>query len=378
MNALDPRTVILLSGIMGGLMSMVLFFMRRSYPASITGLGEWAWSLFVLFLAGVFASLRDHAPIGLTSALPNLLITSGMYLAYVGSRRFFKLPVSHAGHIGLIAVVNLVLLWFTLAEPSYHARILVLTPLMAYLLGIHAALLLRQRQTRFSHRFVSVMLCIATANEGLRLATALTMSVGETLFDRQPQNLLHITAYPVLMLLMAIGMVLLATDRLRSELEYLATHDSLTNTLTRRHMSETCEQEVARCRRHGRSMALLALDLDHFKAINDAHGHQTGDSALIRFVDTVNALLRRGDELGRFGGEEFIVLLPETTQTEAMLVAERIRATCEADTSTPRYTVSIGVAAYLSATDTVDKLLAQADAAMYRAKASGRNRVESA
>lgn len=376
MNAIDPRTVILISGVMGGLMSMVLFFMHRSYPVSIKGLREWAWALAILFLAGVLASLGGVASIWVASVLPNVLIPSGMYLAYVGSRRFFGLTVKHAAHVWLITAVNLVLLWFAVVAPSYHLRMLVLTPLLAYLTGIHAYVVMRQHQPRFSHRFVVAVLCLASLNEVVRMATALTLSAGDTLFDRQPQNLLHITLYPFLMLLMAIGMLLLATDRLRTEMQYLATHDSLTNTLTRRHINETCEQELARCRRHGRAMALLAVDLDHFKTINDTHGHQVGDRVLIRFVDTVNALLRRGDELGRFGGEEFVVLLPETALPEALLVAERIRAACQADTGAPPYTVSIGVAGYQSDTDTVDSLLGRADAAMYRAKAKGRNQVE--
>ena len=375
MNVIDPRTIILISGVMGGLMSMVLFFMHRSYPVSIAGLREWAWSLAILFLAGVLASLGGMASPWLANIAPNALICCGMYLAFVGSRRFFGQAVRHAGHFGLIAFVNLLLLWFTVAQPWYLARVLILTALLAYLTGAHAWLVLRQSQLSFSHWFVGTVLCLASLNEVVRLVTALTLPVGDTVFDRQPQNLLHITLYPFLMLLMAIGMVLLATDRVRAQMQYLATHDSLTNTLTRRHMNETCEQELARCRRHGRAMALLTVDLDHFKTINDTHGHQVGDRVLIRFVATVNTLLRRGDELGRFGGEEFVVLLPETALPEALLVAERIRAACQTDAGMPPYTVSIGVAAYLSEADTVDSLLGRADAAMYRAKAGGRNQV---
>ena len=98
MNAIDPRTVILISGVMGGLMSMVLFFMHRSYPVSIAGLREWAWSLAILFLAGVLASLGGMASPWLANIAPNALICCGMYLAFVGSRRFFGQAVRHAGH----------------------------------------------------------------------------------------------------------------------------------------------------------------------------------------------------------------------------------------------------------------------------------------
>lgn len=143
-------------------------------------------------------------------------------------------------------------------------------------------------------------------------------------------------------------------------------------------MNEACAKELERCHRHGRRMAVLVIDLDHFKTINDTWGHQRGDQVLVRFVSQVNALLRQPDLLGRYGGEEFLVLLPETTLLEALAVAERIRETCALPRQEPGCTASIGVTTNHKDTDTVDSLLARADAAMYRAKAHGRNRVESA
>jgi diguanylate cyclase (GGDEF)-like protein len=125
-------------------------------------------------------------------------------------------------------------------------------------------------------------------------------------------------------------------------------------------------------------MALLIMDLDQFKAINDAHGHQRGDRVLIDFVAKANGLLRRADQMARFGGEEFVALLPETTLEEAQAVAERIRAASAQPGKEPACTVSIGVTTNHTTGDNVDSLIARADAAMYRAKAKGRNRVETA
>lgn len=124
-------------------------------------------------------------------------------------------------------------------------------------------------------------------------------------------------------------------------------------------------------------MSLLLMDLDHFKAINDSYGHQSGDKALMEFVSRVRTLLRRSDQLGRFGGEEF-VLLPETTLDVALLVAERIRTMIDQSTTEPHYTVSIGVTTNQLANDNLDTLLARADSALYRAKDQGRNRVAAA
>jgi diguanylate cyclase (GGDEF)-like protein len=197
-------------------------------------------------------------------------------------------------------------------------------------------------------------------------------------FDKSVFQLVYVTSFAVCILLFSIGLVLMATERLRTELEHLVTHDALTSALTRSRMNEACERELERCRRHGHSMALLMMDLDHFKAINDTYGHQTGDRVLVGFVSKVKTLLRSADLLGRFGGEEFIAVLPETTLEEAIAVAERILQISPQSELAPSCTVSIGVTTNHKDSDTADTLLARADNAMYRAKARGRNRLETA
>ncbi len=163
-------------------------------------------------------------------------------------------------------------------------------------------------------------------------------------------------------------------------LRLLSITDSLTGTSNRRHFVEAAEQELARARRYGHPSSLLMLDIDHFKSINDTHGHAVGDEALRTFTAACRALLRESDLLGRTGGEEFAILLPETDVAGARMVAERIRR-CTAEllvparTETVRFTVSIGVACCAAGTRDVDAMLSSADEALYRAKAAGRNRV---
>ncbi|MDQ2101618.1 sensor domain-containing diguanylate cyclase [Azospirillum isscasi] len=163
-------------------------------------------------------------------------------------------------------------------------------------------------------------------------------------------------------------------------LRQLSITDSLTGTSNRRHFVEAAEQELARVRRYGRPASLLMLDIDHFKSINDTHGHAVGDEALRAFTAACRGLLRENDLLGRTGGEEFAILLPETDVAGARMVAERIRRrTAElavpAGAETVRFTVSIGVACCAAGTRGVDAMLSSADEALYRAKAAGRNRV---
>jgi len=135
------------------------------------------------------------------------------------------------------------------------------------------------------------------------------------------------------------------------------------------------ELEVARAERTRTPLAIAIADIDHFKAVNDRHGHLAGDAVLSLISATMSALLRDYDLLGRFGGEEFAICLPHTEPDEAYQVAERLREKIALITveQNVRITISIGVASLESAHRTVDELVAAADAALYRAKASGRN-----
>ena len=169
--------------------------------------------------------------------------------------------------------------------------------------------------------------------------------------------------------------------RLNEELSRQARSDALTGCANRRHFIEALEMERQRAERYATPFCLLSLDLDHFKLVNDRHGHPCGDAVLRHLVAVVQASLRPTDLLGRLGGEEFSVLLPQTTVQEAGIIAGRIRATVEAEparwgTQDIPVTVSIGVAQWLASDgEPADALLARCDEAMYAAKHAGRNRV---
>lgn len=179
----------------------------------------------------------------------------------------------------------------------------------------------------------------------------------------------------------AIVLVLLngVVRRFRSRIETLATLDSLTGLPNRRGFDLLAAQALNEAQRETKPLAALLLDLDHFKQLNDEHGHLAGDVVLAGFARDLQASLRQADIICRWGGEEFIVLLKDTDSARAQMIAEKTRLHVEAQ----RYayngkplqvTVSIGLTALL-ADDTLHSLLARADHALYRAKQSGRNRV---
>lgn len=183
----------------------------------------------------------------------------------------------------------------------------------------------------------------------------------------------------------ALVMVADITTRKRMEesLRRLSIQDSLTGLFNRRHFFTIAEQEFERSQRYGHPLALLMLDIDHFKQINDTHGHLVGDQVLRAVASIMRNSLRRADLLARYGGEEFVMLLPETTLLTALATASRLCTALAAeplatDQGTVAVTASIGVAALtVCAGRTLTQLLSWADRAMYDAKQAGRNQVHS-
>jgi len=171
-------------------------------------------------------------------------------------------------------------------------------------------------------------------------------------------------------------------------LQIMMQFDPLTNCLCRTEIFSRIEQEIDRSKRNHRPFALLEMDIDHFKNVNDQYGHQVGDEILHSLIQISKNELRAIDDIGRIGGEEFLILLPETSEGQALEIAERLRARIEQtlhQTSAPKpisITISIGVTLFspqehseLSGNDLEQKLIKQADIAMYQAKNAGRNRV---
>ena len=169
---------------------------------------------------------------------------------------------------------------------------------------------------------------------------------------------------------------LIQLRRTQAALELLATHDPLTGALNARTFTERLGQELDRNRRYNRPIALLYLDLDDFKVVNDRHGHPTGDAVLQLVADAMRTTVRQSDIVGRLGGDEFAVLMPETEGPVAHAAATRLAANLrDVFRGTPAVTVSIGVVSALGVVTSPDALLSRADQAMYEAKRAGKDRV---
>lgn len=174
-----------------------------------------------------------------------------------------------------------------------------------------------------------------------------------------------------------------AREELAGKLTELASTDSLTGAATRRRLTEMAEHERRRCHRDGKPLSLIVTDIDNFKAINDRHGHAAGDAALQAFVDRLRGELRESDVVGRMGGEEFAIVLPDSDLAHSAQVAERLRNVAAATPvlwhGTPiELTASFGVAQLNGPADSLDAVLSRADKGLYEAKRAGRNRVVAA
>ncbi|MDD5228214.1 MAG: diguanylate cyclase [Methylococcales bacterium] len=206
---------------------------------------------------------------------------------------------------------------------------------------------------------------------------------GELIVGEQSKIIGTIQSLPECDQIAMLGVIQDITERKKLEwqLEELANTDYLTGCANRRHFMQRASQEFLRARRYGSDLSVLMLDLDHFKIINDKYGHEAGDTTLKKFVARCNVTLREVDLIGRIGGEEFAIMLPETRSDQAVEVAKRI---CQSiaveevllrDQEPIHFTVSIGVANMIEDDAQFDAILKRADQALYQAKHEGRNRV---
>jgi diguanylate cyclase (GGDEF)-like protein len=179
---------------------------------------------------------------------------------------------------------------------------------------------------------------------------------------------------------LAFGFVLMMHYQNATELQLQARRDSLTGALNRRSMDEEFSRLIALHARTSEPLAIMMIDVDHFKVVNDHYGHLVGDQVLRQLAALTQGTIRKQDYFARYGGEEFCILMPITTEDEAMRLAERLRQVyqdlpMEAASGVWHSTISIGVADSNSAVLTPHTLIAAADKALYTAKQSGRNRV---
>ncbi|MFC5461001.1 GGDEF domain-containing protein [Massilia niabensis] len=365
-------------------MSVVMLLVLTSLKASrVVGVKEWRQANAIAVLALLLFAARGALPDLLTIEGANGLFLVTIALMYAGFRRHLGLPVQGARLLvgGLLTLGGVAAFHYGL--DSIEVRTVSVSMFHGTLcLAIGASVpVSADARLRYPTLFTKVAaLALGTAHGVRGLVYAIEAWMPGT-FDAMPTyNLVFMALGTLALPALTLGAVMMANARILAAAAHAADHDHLTGAASRRAFSAFAEREHARAQGSGSPLALLLFDVDHFKRINDSHGHGVGDRVLREIVERTREAVREVDYCGRLGGEEFAVLLPDTDAAAALAVAERVRAALDtALEPVPAgqavcYTVSIGVA-MLEEGEALDGLMARADAALYKAKAGGRNRV---
>jgi diguanylate cyclase (GGDEF)-like protein len=361
--------------------SLIWAYVACTYP-KLEAAKFWAASSAVGAFGGFLAMLVVVFEGSLWPLLAGgTVLTFAVCLAATGIERFYERPGSWLRGVLITAVSSACIVFFIIVHDSATMRVLVYSIGQSLPLALTLKLLFSRKHGR--------------ASPGARLAGAIASLIIALFTVRAFGNLLGIDlsfmhsslaqglvtlALIFLSMSLNFGFLLMAIDRLRNEVADLALIDDLTGVGNRRQLVQRLTEECARSERSGEPFALLVVDLDGFKQINDTHGHAAGDACLQHFTLMAQTRLRPGDLLARTGGDEFCIVLPSSTLREGVMIARRVLEVCRQDAegcvgNDIPIAVSIGVAQWNREIGAFpDRLIAAADHALYDAKKDGRNR----
>ena len=380
---LDLATLTLLGALQALLLAPLLLVATRAYTGvARTSLRVWGVVLLLQAFGWVLAALRGQISDWLSIVLSNgLLITS-----YAGTTCALRLLLGVPQRRALLAVIGLAV-WlgigrFGVVQPDYRLRVYIAAAMVA----CYSALLfwpLRHALRAggsIAQRVMVLVILAAVVAWILRLHELLVgTQTPPGLLVATPGNVVNLVYGAIEPVFASIGFLLMYNEAAQADLRRLARTDPLTGALNRLALEEEARRLFGRAGAPS-GLAVLMLDADHFKAINDRHGHAGGDRVLAALAHGVGARLRPGDVLGRVGGEEFLVLLPHTDLATATALAEELRAHVASqplglDGLAQAITVSIGVAVRDATDGDADALIRRADHSLYEAKRAGRNRI---
>ncbi|MED5597352.1 GGDEF domain-containing protein [Janthinobacterium sp. P210006] len=365
--------------LMCGAMSIVMFSVYRSFRREVHGLGHWAAGLLLLVCASLLFGTREMLPPALSMLAANAVLVAGIGLSMLGTEKFYGLAPSHRAYLLILSLAIAGSGWWLLVRPDFSMRVTVFSLLVFLFYARQVQLVWRYGERHFSSFFFGALMLLQAVVVLARGVSALLhggASVDLTVAGTPAGIYLAVANF--MALLLTVGFMTVATRRLQQILERRSTHDPLTQVLNRRGFGDAYAREIDNLRRHRLPLTLLSIDLDYFKLINDRHGHAVGDQVLAHVATVIGGALRESDCVARFGGEEFVVLMPDMPPQNALGVAERIRALLHEPNHAglPACTVSIGVACQASVMEGLEELLSRADAALYLAKERGRDRIE--
>lgn len=381
--SLDIRTTVMIAALLALIVGASLRYALRDYPASLLpSIRLWILGILLLPTGWMLYGLRSNIPDLLAIVVANGLLALAFAKQVEAVRCFVGRPVNRALIYAPVVAVVLCELAFTYVMPSMRLRGVTVSAIIGVQLASAVMALMWQGQPRRrSHLLtaaafsaLALALFARAANESLS-AQALSAP-----FASSPMQTVAFGLAAVFPVAATLGFLLMCNDRLHQELKHHASVDTLTGINNRRTLDELATGAIARALQNNERLAMLMLDADHFKHINDVHGHEGGDEALRILSEVLRRSLHTDAMAGRVGGEEFVVVLPQADEPSARASAERLRAAIEDTVFHIRgervpLRVSIGIA-MIEDGDDFASLLRRADQAMYAAKRAGRNCVQ--
>ena len=376
---LDLRTMVFIYvGIRIGLAVVLIYLWRvqHNYPPA----RDWAVAALISGLGLFCFALRGLAPVWVSEVLSNALVLPGWMIFDFGIvRAAGRQPPLRLG-LAICALGVGSAAWHSLVSQNHAGQVLTQNLVFAFfdLYAAYACWKVSEANRVLTFRLIAGLLAL--------LAMTCLWRMASDVFDLAANSRLAMPTivlvaasmftFPMIVMLLALQ----TAQSLQGKINDQARHDMLTGAFNRRAFDEFVNREWSRTVRHDYPFCVLTVDVDHFKRFNDRHGHQTGDTTLVEVSRAAQAALRADDIWCRYGGEEFVALLPNTTIEQALTVAERLRCSVAGTAIASRkgplsVSVSVGVAERGTAQTHWSEVLAASDAALYRAKAAGRNRV---
>ncbi|QYY28674.1 GGDEF domain-containing protein [Cupriavidus pinatubonensis] len=377
-----PTALLVITAALSAMMLAIVWSLRR---CGLPGVPDWCNANLLVTISLVLFTLRGYVNDIFSLVMANAALAGALALFYAGCVRFCGgQPRWGRLAAGLLATMAVVVAWRYVFD-VFTTRVVAVSAFHAVLCALTGITLIRWRpRSRFGHYHLTTAgfaLFFALGHTARGLLSAFSLMGDPYSLQSLGLNTFFLTLGALVMPALTMGAVLMIHDTMVRRLEAIANTDGLTGVMSRKAWEDMASRALAAGARGGVPPALLIIDIDRFKGVNDTYGHAAGDAVLKGFAILAGAQVRSTDSLGRLGGEEFAVVLPATRVADAVVISERIRAGAEQHAvrigehgTIVRYTISGGVAC-LRPGETLAQLSARADAALYRAKLEGRNRI---
>ncbi len=354
--------------------AIVFCSMKINHPY-LRGAGSVALAFFVATIANLLLVFSGSLPAFLSIVVSHCLLLSAFVLFYTGVLHFFKSPRRIRYAWALTVVASILTIYLNLSHDSTRALTYVIAISFFLVRGVIALEIFRQAADRIFLKIFAFLMAAYAIFALNRLYFLLVLGVPPSAQQRAVLQTVSVLLSVSFVFLIGLSFLLMLCSELLTLVKDESERDLLCGVLNRRGIEQKLDIELKRAGRIGQNLAIALIDIDHFKAINDHAGHAAGDTALRDVVSAISGRLRPHDLLGRFGGDEFLLILPHTTSSEAFTVSSRIEQSVR-ELSIPGdvipLTISIGLTQATTG-EIAGPLLARADKALYNAKNAGRN-----